>query len=257
MQFITRLLIVLAVLGGLGYGSYAFGKYVLSARLFGPQGANSVTAASAGTALQEPPEVEVVPAPQPTAQDDDVETSANVARPTATPDARVEIVPSQNDDSGSSANRPTRSRTDARAEPTPRPRRRRRARPTPRPTSRPRVRPTRAPVITAPPARTQNVDPPSSQNSSNSDSTPSRPREQAPRIETPRRNDPEPAPTRRRRERRTNPETQPRDTTPNVEAPRPRPAPERRRESVPGTSPIPVPEGAPRGGGDSPIPVPG
>ncbi len=36
MQFITRVLIVLGVLAGLGYGSYAFGKYVLSARLFGP-----------------------------------------------------------------------------------------------------------------------------------------------------------------------------------------------------------------------------
>jgi hypothetical protein len=35
MRFLTRAVFVLALLGGLGYGSYAFGRYVLSDKLFG------------------------------------------------------------------------------------------------------------------------------------------------------------------------------------------------------------------------------
>ena len=36
MRFLSRLVMVLALLGGLAYGSYALGRYVLSTRLFGP-----------------------------------------------------------------------------------------------------------------------------------------------------------------------------------------------------------------------------
>lgn len=35
MRFLSRAVFVLALLGGLGYGSYAFGRYVLSSKLFG------------------------------------------------------------------------------------------------------------------------------------------------------------------------------------------------------------------------------
>jgi hypothetical protein len=35
MRFLSRLVMVLALLGGLAYGSYALGRYVLSTRLFG------------------------------------------------------------------------------------------------------------------------------------------------------------------------------------------------------------------------------
>ena len=38
MRLFSRFLMVAGLLGGLAYGSYAFGKYVLSNRLFGPQG---------------------------------------------------------------------------------------------------------------------------------------------------------------------------------------------------------------------------
>ena len=245
MQFITRVLIVLGVLAGLGYGSYAFGKYVLSARLFGPQASNSVATASTGAL--ETPEVEVVPAPTADNDSDDNSNdsdSGGVAptrapRAVATPDARVEIIPSQddNDNNRSSANdndtpRPRRTR---------RPRRKRRVRPTPRPTQRQSTT-TQSP-ISAPPARDLNDDPPTnSDNNFNND---------APRVEipSPRDNNPSPAPT-RRRERRTAPDAE----TPRAETPRRevRPAPTRRRES----SPVPVPEGA-SGGGESPVPVPG
>ena len=241
MQFLTRVLIVLAVLGGLGYGSYAFGKYILSARLFGPQGNAATTTASAGT-LQNPstPDAEVVPAPQKDSDDDD--SPAVAAKPSATPDARVEITPADDDDDNGSA----RDSSGNGADPTPRPRRRRRrARPTPRPQSRPEPRESAAaePQIAAPPAREQNVEPPSNNdagNGSNDDSG----------AETPRRSDPVPAPT-RRRERRTVPIPEPRNTTPRDPAPRIQP--ERRRES----SPVPVPEGAQGGGNSSPVPVPG
>ena len=52
MKLLSRLIVVLCVLGGLGYGSYAFGRYVLSRHLFGAlhkQGAStSVASASVG-----------------------------------------------------------------------------------------------------------------------------------------------------------------------------------------------------------------
>jgi hypothetical protein len=35
MRFLSRAVFVLVLLGGLGYGSYAFGRYVLSSKLFG------------------------------------------------------------------------------------------------------------------------------------------------------------------------------------------------------------------------------
>lgn len=38
MRLLSRALFTLALLGGLGFGSYAFGKYVLSSRLFGNKG---------------------------------------------------------------------------------------------------------------------------------------------------------------------------------------------------------------------------
>ncbi len=48
MKFLSRLLVVLCVLGGLGYGSYVFGRYVLSKHLFGALHKQSVsTVASA------------------------------------------------------------------------------------------------------------------------------------------------------------------------------------------------------------------
>ncbi len=246
MQFITRVLIVLAVLGGLGYGSYAFGKYVLSARLFGPQGNTTTTTAAStgGDPLQTPPdvEVEVLPVPQPTVNAGISDAPTREPQPSATPDERVEILPSQPDNDSS-----TRDSTRARTEPTPRPRRRRRrTRPTPRPQRKPR--PTAVPQVQAPPARSQNVDPLSNDNSDSGSSN------DAPRVETPRR-DPVAAPTRRERERRTDPAPEPRAETPRFEAPRVRPTsrPARRRES----SPVPVPEGALGGGNSSPVPVPG
>ncbi|MBW3636752.1 MAG: hypothetical protein KY445_09865, partial [Armatimonadetes bacterium] len=39
MQFLSRGLFTIALLGGLAFGSYAFGRYVLSSHLFGPKGA--------------------------------------------------------------------------------------------------------------------------------------------------------------------------------------------------------------------------
>ena len=260
MQFITRVLIVLAVLGGLGYGSYAFGKYILSARLFGPQSKTATTTASTGT-LQNPSaaDVEIVPAPQKTVKSA-ASDAPEIADSTATPDENVEATPSDADNNSGSTRDLTRNRPD----PTPRPRRRRR-RPTPRPE--PRERPTAAPQIQAPPARTQNVDPSARDNSSSdsnssndnssndnsSNDTPriERPRVEAPRVDTPRRDDPVPSPTRRRRERRTDVAPETRSETPREAAPRIQP--ERRRD----TSPVPVPEGARGGGNSSPIPVPG
>lgn len=243
MQFFTRVLIVLAVLGGLGYGSYAFGKYVLSARLFGPQkGAQTTTTASVGSdPLQAPSnaDVEIVPAPQPVKDSDDNNTSPAAINPTATPDDRVEVIPSQNSDSGS-----TRDSSDNRPEPTRKPRRRRRrARPTPRPASRPPV----APRAEAPPARAENVDPPTRDNSNND----------TPGVETPRSNDPVPVPTRRRRERRTDVAPAPRVETPRAETPREVAPRIREREPRRDTSPVPVPEGARNGGDGSPVPIPG
>ena len=246
MQFITRVLVVLAVLAGLGYGSYAFGKYVLSARLFGPQSSNSVTTATTG-ALQTP-EVEVLPAPQPTENSDNSGIAPTRApRAVATPDQRVEIIPSQSDDNSDNNN--SSAGDTPRERPTRRPRRKRRARPTPRPTQRQSTTP-QSP-ISAPPARAQNVDPPASDNN-NSANNP------APRVDipTPRDNNPAPAPTRRERERRTVPNVE----TPRTETPRreprtapTRPAPTRRRES----SPVPVPEGSLGGRSESPVPMPG
>ena len=234
MQFITRVLIVLGVLGGLGYGSYAFGKYVLSARLFGPQtGAKTTTAAAGSTG--DPSDVEVVPLVQPTPKPDIAESPVVVAQPSATPEARTETTPSEGigDDS-----RSTRNSTRKRPEPTRRPRRRRRPRPTSRPQTRvERPRATDPPPAQAPPARTQNVDPPARNNDSDNDT---------PRVETPR----EPAP-RRERERRTVPRVEPRVERPREPAPRLEQP--RRREA----SPVPVPEGARGGGNSSPIPVPG
>ena len=248
MQFLTRVLIVLAVLGGLGYGSYAFGKYILSARLFGPQTKTATTTASAGT-LQEPstPDVEIVPAQQPTKSDAGDAPKVD-AQPTPTSGARVEITPADNgNDSGVG-----RDSTDNRPDSTPRPRRRRhRVRATPRPET--RESSVETPQVQAPPARTQNVDPPardnsssdSNSNSGNNNSSNDTPRAEIPRVETPRRSDPVPT---RRRERRTVPIPEPRNETPREAAPRI----ERRRES----SPVPVPEGA-RGGNSSPVPIPG
>ena len=233
MQFFTRVLIVLAVLGGLGYGSYAFGKYVLSARLFGPQkGAQTTTTASVGSdSSRNPEDVEIVPAPRPTRNSEDTE-SVPIVMPSATPGERTEVVPSSRDDRGS-----TRDSNANRPEPTRRPRRRRRARPTPRPEPRRESRPPVTSPVEPPPTRSQNVDPPVSGNSGND----------TPNVETPRRSDPVPAPT-RRRERRTDVAPAPRVETPREEAPRIR---EPRRD----TSPVPVPEGA--RGGSSPIPIPG
>ena len=248
MQFLTRVLIVLAVLGGLGYGSYAFGKYILSARLFGPQAKTTTTTASTGT-LQQPStaDVEVVPAPQQpdkSAAKTDANDAPEVgAQPVATPNASVEITPSDNgNDSGK-----TRDSTDNNPDPTPRPRRRRhRARPTARPES----RPVETPQVQAPPARTQNVDPPARDNNDNNGGANNdTPRDNTPRVEAPRNNDPVPAPT-RRRERRTVPIPEPRDQAPRQAAPRLDPP---RRD----TSPVPVPEGARSGGGSSPVPIPG
>lgn len=243
MQFLTRMLVVLGVLAGLGYGSYAFGKYVLSARLFGPQSSNAVSTASTGAL--ETPKVEVVPAPTASNNSDD-DSAQSVAptrapRPNATPDERVEIIPSDSDSDENQANNSDDNDT-PRPRPTRRPRRRRRARPTPRPTQRQSTT-TQSPIA-APPARDLNDDPPAnSDTNSNND---------APRVEipTPRDNNPSPAPT-RRRERRTVPDAEtPRAETPRREA---RPIPTRRRES----SPVPVPEGASGGGSSSPVPVPG
>ena len=250
MQFLTRLLIVIGVLAGLGYGSYAFGKYVLSARLFGPQSGKSAATAKAG-ALQTP-EVEVLPAPQPTtsgAGDDNGVPPTREPRTAATPDERVEISPLQSDannDNGSASDNP-------RPRPTRRPRRKRRPRPTPRPTQNQSVPDAQSPV-TAPPARTQNVDPPADNNAGNNWQ-----RRRAARRNPPaprdNRDTPAPAPT-RRRERRIVPEA----ATPNVETPRTAP----RREARP------APDAPPRNLArsrarrrigrsriDSPVPVPG
>lgn len=46
MRFLTRMSMVFVLLGGLAYGSYAFGKYVLSTRLFG-----AAVPAKSGSAL--------------------------------------------------------------------------------------------------------------------------------------------------------------------------------------------------------------
>ena len=251
MQFLTRVMIVLGVLGALGYGSYAFGKYVLSARLFGPQGGSKtpITAAAGGT-LQTSPQVDVEVLPAPTSTDDAPAVSAN---PTNTPPPRSETSPAFNGDGGSDnsgissgANSGTRASQD----PTPRPRRRRRPRRTPRPQS------NDTPRAQTPPARAENADTPtrSTDNSDNTGAANNDTPRPAPRAETPdpaprvapRDNNDTPAAPRRRREPRT-------DVAPRINpAPRIEPAPRPRREE----SPVPVPEGA-RGGGDSPVPVPG
>lgn len=250
MQFLTRMLIVLGVLGALGYGSYAFGKYVLSARLFGPQnGSKTAVTASTGTTLEVPPpvKVEVLPADPTPVQSS--ETPTETARPTATPvDSRVEIVPNSGNNSGTDSGNNTNGNSDRprrtiTQEPTPRPRRKRRPRRTPRP------RATSAPRSEAPPARVENAR--SSDNgdgggtSSSDNQMPDT--APAPRI-SPRDNSDNSTPPRRIREPRA-------DIKPRVEpAPRIEPAPRlrpRREES-----PVPVPEGA-RRGGDSPVPMPG
>jgi hypothetical protein len=50
MKILARIVMVLALLTGLGYGSYAFGRYVLSNKLFGnPAGAGAVRTVSRAT----------------------------------------------------------------------------------------------------------------------------------------------------------------------------------------------------------------
>ena len=44
MKIFTRIVMVLALLGGLGYGSYAFGRYVLTNKLFGESSVRSAAA---------------------------------------------------------------------------------------------------------------------------------------------------------------------------------------------------------------------
>lgn len=245
MQFITRVLIVLGVLAGLGYGSYAFGKYVLSARLFGPQAKNSATAK--GT-LQSPSnvDVEVVPAPQPKIDSDNSSDATPTSEPRPTPDERSESTPSTDN---SDYNSDSSASNNSNSGDTPRKKPKRRKRRKPRATEPTKKRETTTtPAVQAPPARDQNVDPPSNSDSGNdvpqipvprNDA----PRNDAPRVDTPRNDNPVPSPTRRERERRTVPKVEPRTDV----------MPPRRRES----SPVPVPEGALGGRGESPVPAPG
>lgn len=78
MRLLSRVLFTFALLGGLAYGSYAFGKYVLSSHLFGPQGA-SLKKNFEGTQA-------VVTRPQKTV--------------TGAPRADIEVLPADADDSG-------------------------------------------------------------------------------------------------------------------------------------------------------------
>lgn len=262
MQFITRMLIVLGVLGGLGYGSYAFGKYVLSARLFGPQRTHS-TSATTGT-LQAPPQVdvEVLPSPQATDNGNDSEVAAptRAPQPAATPDARSEFTPDNSSTDNSRANdNSNNSDNTPRERPTKRPRRKRRVRPTRRPGQSERAT-APAPQAQTPPTRTENLAPPSrsdanndgngnaNSDAGNNNASNDTPRNDAPRVDIPRPRDnaSDPTPPRRReRERRTAPDVQPRADAPRV--------PTRRRES----SPVPMPEGAQGDRSESPVPMPG
>ena len=240
MQFITRMLIVLGVLAGLGFGSYAFGKYVLSARLFGPQ----KKSATAKGSLQSPSnvDVEVVPAPQPKADSKADSDNSSDASPTSepTPAERSQSTPSTDngDNGGSNASNNGNSDDTTRQRPKRRKKRRSRERSTETARKREATTTQTTPSVQAPPAREQNVDPPSSNDNGND-----APRILVPRDETPRNDNPVPSPTRRERERRTVPKLEPRTDT----------APPRRRES----SPVPVPEGALGGRNESPVPVPG
>ena len=279
MKFLSRLLLVFGVVAGLGYGSYAFGKYVLSAHLFGPQGAN--LKAKAGTpavdvevlpstnAPKPKPAVDEAPDPIITPRRDSASTNTPVAsispdesdsdvdesdsNRSASSDSNEGISDTNDDSETSSPSTTRRSRVEAsEREERPRVRRRRVRRAETQPTPRPsRRRVTRVESrVDETPARRTNRD---------EDDSPRVERDvPAPQIEASRVEpdaEVEPRRVRRRVEpreeavetpRRIRRRVEPREETNDA------PRPTRRRVEPREESPVPVPEG-----GDSPVPVAG
>lgn len=272
MRLLLRAFFTLTLLGGLAFGSYAFGKYVLSSRLFGNKGSNlnrnfgeSTLApvargsknrgAQSGGAQTASASVEILPesgAVRPANNDDD-------AVPTATP--RVEAIQNGGNEStvsGFGSTLTPRSNTSDSTPERPRRRRRRRTRPTPAPQT--------ATAIEEPVRQTNSEPEVTIRDDSSVDTSQNAPATQeAPRVErtepsreTPRdtSNDgdtPRAETPRRRRRTRTRVETSaPRVRERTRVEPR-REAPARRIEE----SPVPRPEGGGGGGGgESPVPVP-
>lgn len=237
MRLLSRALFTLALLGGLAFGSYSFGKYVLSAHLFGPKGASLKKNLEVTTALPPTsPKTVVLPTSPP------LSSAKSAAR------VDVEVLPANSEDgTQNSADLPPLTALESdRPAPT------RRETPTPQPT----IRPTIAPDIP----------------DSNTDNSLSAPSEDRPRRRTRRRRSTTSDETtpRRRRTRRSTTSTREAATRQDIAAtgnatgndtPRPTRRRERVRDTTPSaparrfeTSPIPQPEG--NSGGDSPVPIP-
>ena len=269
MKFLSRLLAVFAVLGGLGYGSYAFGKYVLSAKLFGPQGQNI---RPKNAALETPGnvEVEILPA----------EDGADDTQPRILPERRVnsnENAP-QNNVVAAQDTPETRENDERAEEERPRRRRVRRRDREERERAERREREARTREVAASAPLTTTAREENSRNTEFSPRTETVAPEPQIQIEAPRESAPRERETRepetresapaeaprvrvRERETRENSEETPRrrvrerrnETTNSAPAAPRVPTRERERSAPAAESPVPVPEG----GGESPVPVAG
>ncbi|RYG64168.1 hypothetical protein EON80_19755, partial [bacterium] len=141
MRLLSRALFTFALLGGLAYGSYAFGKYVLSSHLFGPQGeklkanfegTENATVTAKGSDITGSPRasVEVLPADNGDAESAPPLSSLERRRrpDSALPEVTITDPPKIDE---SELSKPSDDNNDD--EDRPRRRRRRRTRPTPEP----------------------------------------------------------------------------------------------------------------------------
>lgn len=272
MRLISRLLLVAVLLGGLTYGSYAFGKHVLSSALFSPrsgsmqpstvgvQNGSGSNVFRSGDVRGEPrAEIDILPPGQ---GGDEPEPSLSAVRRSA--ERSGSVTPNfESDDAATRsqiADSLTTNRDEARQsdepteEPTRRPRKRRKRPVETTAETSPPAPPRRSAQATEPspsradvPARALNSEEPSSSGDRGSEGTSSLARP-VPVESTPSEPAPEPERTIRRRERvRREPAITP--SRPAAAAAAQPPARERME------SPIPRPEGDT--GGGSPVPLPG